>query len=189
MSIKKYILILPSVLLATINLLAQSGISGQSNYTNGNSNAAALGINVPVGEFSKTHIAGIGLAYSWSHHRFGNLNTVPKKLIGFTADGSIDYYFGKKENVAGYDYHYGGYIYLHVFGGAIYNPTKKMNIRLTTGPTMGIYKGSADFGFGVNLSGSYYINNTIAIGPAIIFLKHKEAAALWVGSIRGTYSF
>jgi hypothetical protein len=186
---KKTALILLAFLFATINILSQKNISPSSNAENGKNNSVSLGINIPAGEFSQTHIAGISAGYSWSHHRFGILDAVPNKLIGFTADGSIDYYFGKKETVAGYDYRYGGYIYLHVFGGAIYNPAKKMNISLTTGPTMGLYKGSADFGFGVNLSGSYYVTNTIAIAPAIIFLKHKEAAPLWVAAIRGTYSF
>lgn len=186
---KKTALILLAFHFATIKVLPQKNISPAPNAENGKNNSVSLGINIPVGVFSKTHIAGISAGYSWSHHRFGNLDALPNKLIGFTAGGSIDYYFGKKETVAGYGYRYGGYIYLHVFGGAIYNPNKKMNITLTTGPTMGIYKGSADFGFGVNLGGSYYITNTIAIAPAIIFLKHKEAATLWVGAIRGTYSF
>jgi hypothetical protein len=186
---EKTFLILITALFVSIKLLAQSDTSRLQNYTNGKSNAAAFGINIPIGEFSKTHIAGISLSYSWSHHRFGNLKALPKKIIGLTANGGADYYFGKKETVAGYNYRYGGYVYLHAFGGAVYNPCKKGSITLTGGPTMGIYKGNADFGFGVNLGGSYYLTNRIIVLPGIIFLKHNKAAALWVGAILAAWTF
>jgi hypothetical protein len=189
MCMRRTVFIVIACLFATIKILAQDSVPGSPNYIKGKNNAGAFGINIPVGEFSKTHIAGIGLDYSWSHHRFGNLKVLPKKLIGFTAKGGIAYYFGKKETVAGYDYRYGGYLYLHAFGGAIYNPCKKGNITLTIGPTLGIYKGSADVGFGVNLGGSYSLTDKIALRPEIIFLNHHEAAALWVVTMRAVYSF
>jgi len=172
-------------------MLAQTDnlVVAAQNYTNGKDNAASFGINIPVGEFSKTHFAGIALDYSWSHHRFGSLKALPKMLIGFTANGGIDYYFGKKETIAGYEYRYGGDIYFHLFGGAIYNPCKKGNITLTAGPTLGIYKGRADAGFGINIGGSYSLTDKIAITPGIICLKHNDAASLWVAAVRGTYSF
>lgn len=179
---EKSVLILTAVVLATINITAQTN-------TNGKSSEAIAGVTIPVGEFSKTHIAGINLGYSWSHHRFGYLEALPKKIIGLTADGAIDYYFGRKEKVAGYNYHYGGYLYLRAFGGIIYNPFTKGNISLTTGPTMGIYKSTAAIGFGLKLEGSYYLTNSIAIMPAIIFLKHNNTAALWVVAMQAGYSF
>jgi hypothetical protein len=186
---KKTVLILTACFLVTIELLAQSNRSIAKNYTSGKSNSAALGINVPVGEFAETHFGGISLEYAWSHHRFGNLKALPKRIPGFTANGSIDYYFGKKETVAGNDYRYAGYIYLHVLGGAIYNPCKKINIALTAGPSVGIYKGNADAGLGVKLSVNYFFTDKIAFSPGIIFLKHNNAAALWVIGIRASYSF
>jgi hypothetical protein len=67
-----------SVLLLTALVLATNDITAQTN-TNGKSSEAIAGINIPVGEISKTHIAGFSLGYSWSHHRFGNLNALPKK--------------------------------------------------------------------------------------------------------------
>jgi hypothetical protein len=179
---KKTVLIFIAALSAGINIAAQTN-------TNGQSNTAIAGINIPAGEFSKTHIAGISLGYSWSHHRFGKLEALPKKIIGFTANGSMDYYFGKKEIVAGYHYRYRGYINLHAFGGIIYNPFKKGNITLTTGPAMGIYKNSTDFGFGLRLDVNYYFTNAIGIMPGIIFLKHTNATAIWVIAIRFAYCF
>jgi hypothetical protein len=189
MSMRRTVFILIVSLFATIKVLGQDGKPVSPNYTKGKNNASSFGINIPVGEFSKTHFAGISLDYSWSHHRFGNLKALPKKLIELTANGGIAYYFGKKEMVAGYDYRYGGYLYLHAFAGAIYNPCKKGNITLTTGPSLGIYKGSADVGFGIKVGGSYSITDKIALRPEIIFLKHHEAAPLWVVAMRAVYSF
>ena len=186
---RRTVFIVITSLFASAKILGQDGKPVSSNYANGKNNAAMFGINIPVGEFSKTHFAGISLEYSWSDHRFGSLMVLPKKLMGFTANGGLAYYFGKKETVAGYDYHYRGYLYLHVFGGAIYNPCKKGNITLITGPTMGIYKGSADVGFGINLAGSYSFTDKISLRPGIIFLKHHEAAALWAIAIGAVYSF
>ena len=189
MSKKKTVLILTASLVITIKVLAQANNPAAQNYTNGKNNAALFGINIPVGEFSKTHYAGISTGYTWSHHRFGNLQALPKKIIGFTAEGSFDYYFGKKETIAGYDYRYGGYIYLHAFGGAIYNPCKRGNISLTTGPTLGIYKGSVDAGYGAKLGGSYPVTDKIEIVTGIFFLKHNDAAVLLAVSVQIGYCF
>lgn len=181
---KKMVFLIVVGIAASNIMLAQVDTS---DTPKGKNNAASLGINIPVGEFAETHIVGISLNYSWSHYRFGKLNKVPKKLIGFTANAGIDYHFGKKENIAGYDFRYGSYIYLHVFGGVIYNPCKQGNIGLTTGPTLGIYKGNADLGLGVNLNGSYYFNDRIALTPGVTYMKHDKANALWVTSIKATY--
>jgi hypothetical protein len=156
---------------------------------NGKQYAVSFGINAPIGEFAETHVAGIGSHYSWSNHRFGKLNASPKKMIGFTANGGIDYYLGKKVKVTGYDFKYGGYLYLHAFGGLIVNPTRKDNITLTTGPTFGIYKGNADAGLGVTLTFSSYVTDKIAVTPAVIYMKHDNTNALWVASVRATCNF
>ncbi|MEI9810574.1 MAG: hypothetical protein WDO16_23385 [Bacteroidota bacterium] len=124
-----------------------------------------------------------------SNHRFGKLVVLPKKWIGFTANGGIDYYLGKKAEVAGYDFKYGGYICLHALGGIMYNPGKKTNVTLTTGPVMNIYKGGADAGLGVLFNGSLYITDKIAVTPGIMYTKYAEANALWAASIKATYIF
>ncbi|MDP4264289.1 MAG: hypothetical protein Q8941_17295 [Bacteroidota bacterium] len=174
---------------AAIQLPAQSGSSIPSPEIKGKNNAVSFGAILPIGEFSRTHFAGVAVNYSWSHHRFGQTGNQPGKLIDFLADGGMNYYFGKNETVAGYKYKYGGYIYLHAFGGAIYNFSKKGNIALTGGPGMGIYKGGHDWGLGASLSGSYYVGTAIAFTPEIVFFKHNEAAALWSGGIRAAYMF
>ena len=195
---KKTVFVFIAGIFATIQLKAQPGKSNETNDSLGLNNSVCLRINVPVGEFSETHFGGIGLHYSWSHHRFGKSRVLPKKLIGFTAHGGIDYYLGKKETIAGYPYRYGGYVYLQAMAGAIYNFCKKNSlanpgvrgiISLTTGPTLGIYKGNADIGFGLNLDGGYYLTNRIALIGGILFLKHSKAAPLWVSTIEAAFSF
>lgn len=182
---KKMVFLIVVGIAASNIMLAQVDTS---DTPKGKSNTASLGVNIPVGEFAETHIGGISVNYSWSHHRFGKLNKLPKKLIGFTANGGLDHYFGKKETVSGYDFKYGSYVYLQVFGGAIYNPCKDGNITLTTGPTIGLYKGNTDFGFGVNLNGSYYFNDRIALTPGVIYMKHNKTNTLWVVSMKATYN-
>ena len=54
---------------------------------------------------------------------------------------------------------------------------------------MGIYKGNADAGFGVKFSGNYFFTDKIGAGTGIIFLKHKDAAALWIAGIWTAWSF
>ncbi len=172
-------------LLISWTMFAQTGQS----TTGTASNVVAAGIHIPFGEFGETHLAGISLNYSWSQSRFGRMGVLPKKLIGFTTDAGIDYYLGKKEKTAGYYFKYGGYTYLHVAGGIIYNPCKKGNISLTTGPSVGIYKGSGNVGFRVGLNGSYYLNTRLGLSPGVIFIKHREANALWAATLMASYNF
>lgn len=165
---------------------------------NGCRHAVSIGINVPIGTFAESHIAGINSSYSWSHQRFGYLQAKPRKLVGFTIDGGIDYYLGKSITEAGYDFTYGNYLYLHTFGGIICNPGKKnrqkgylckTNIRLTAGPAMGIYKGNADVGYGIKLSGSYYLTEKLAITPGMMFMKYALTRSLGAAMIGITCNF
>ena len=138
--------------------------------------------------FSKSHIAGAGIDYSRSRHRFGR-NISPRRLIGFIVNGGINYYTGKRIKTAGYDFRYGGYLNLYTMPGIIYNPVKNGNISLTAGPALNIYKGSANAGIGINLLSNYFVSKNIAIGPGIIYKKHTNTDALWAGTIRASYIF
>ena len=50
---------------------AQQEDNLKSTIHRGSSHLASLDIDLPVGEFAKSHFAGVGLNYSWSNHRFG----------------------------------------------------------------------------------------------------------------------
>ena len=156
----------------------------------GNLHILSAGILLPVDEFSLTHVVGMGVSYSWSNRRFGYLKVLPKRIIGFTADAGLKYFMGRKEEVvAGNEFRYGNYLYLHAFGGMIYNPLKEGNLKLLAGPAMGIYMGHGEFGWGGQLEGSYYLNERISLSPALFLFKHKEANALFSAMLKFDYSF
>ena len=154
----------------------------------GESNAIAFGLYLPFGVFSKSHIAGVGIDYSWSRHRFGR-NILPGKLTGFIVNGGINYYTGKKITTAGYGFRYGRYLNFYAMPGILYNPLKNGNIALTAGPALNIYKGSANVGIGINLLGNYFLSENIAVGPGIVYKKHTNTDALWAATIRASYIF
>ena len=152
------------------------------------SHAVAFGIYLPLGTFSKSHIAGAGIDYSWSHHRFG-VGVSSAKPVGFIINGGVNYYLGKTITTAGYDFRYGGYLNLYAMPGIIYNPVKNGNIALTAGPALNVYKGSANAGIGLNFFTNYFISENIAIGPGVLYKKHTNTDALWAVTIRATYIF
>jgi hypothetical protein len=182
-------------ILLTINIMIAGTAIGQSqrpkrhNHPSGKVNAVSLGVNLPLGNFSSTHSIGAGANYSWSDHRFGGMDVKPVKPIGFTANGGVIYYFGKKETVSGYTYDYHSYIFIHAYAGAIYNPWRKGNIILTAGPALGIYNGHTQFNIGSSLEGSYYLHGKIAITPGIIMMKESGADPLWATSLKATIAF
>lgn len=163
--------------------------SEQNVHPAGKSNIISAGIHIPIGEFSSTHDIGLGIEYSWSHHRFGRINEIPLNSIGFATNIGANYYFGKKEMIGVYPFEYSDYTFLHMHGGIIYNPGKKANISLTAGPALGIYSSHTQFNIGANLKGSYYVNKNIAIAPVITIMKESKSDPLWAMAIQAGFSF
>ena len=174
------------VLLIVLNSFAQAG--EYKLAPQGKSHLTSLDIHLPLGVFARSQFAGAGLNYSWSNHRFGTYVS-KTKLIGFTANAGGDYYFGRRIRTAGYPFEYGGYLYGWLMIGMIANPWSFTHLTLTAGPTVGIHKGNADMGMGVNLFGNYFLNKKIAVGPGITYKKHPDTEGLWTGSVRISYLF
>ena len=147
------------------------------------SNGVSVGINIPVGNFSSTHIIGIGVEYSPLRHTF---QLFKLKHLALTYNSGVAYYIGKKETVSNYPYKYPGYIFIHAFGGVLYNPVKSGSVSLTAGPALGIYNGNTRFNFGSKLEASYYISKNVGIGPGIILMKEPGATSLWAASFKAT---
>lgn len=143
--------------------------------------ALSAAVNLPVGDFSSTHRIGIAFDCSPSRHLLGLMK---QKKMAFTYSGGVAYYVGKKETVSNYPYKYPGYVFIHGFGGLLYNPFKKAGFALTTGPALGIYNGNTQFNIGAKLEASYSITTSIAIGPGILLMKEPGANALWSMAIR-----
>ncbi len=156
----------------------------------GYSKSVSVGVKIALGEFSATHPIGVGANFTWSKNRLGLMDKKPSKAFGFIADGGIDYYFGTKETVSSFPYQYNNFIYLHTYAGIIYNLCKKGNINLTTGPALGLEGGYTTFFWGANLGGAYYVNEKIAITPAIQFMKDPESYdPLLSIAIKGSWAF
>ncbi len=138
---------------------------------------------IPVGEFSDTHVLGFGVAIAPSAQQ---LSLFRKPKIGFTYNAGFDYYLGKNVTVSSYPYKYPGYFFIHAFAGAIYNPTKEFDIKLTAGPALGIYNGKTNFNIGSKLNLNYHFNNTIAIGTGLNMMKESGADPIWSVSLGAT---
>jgi hypothetical protein len=149
-------------------------------------------VNLPLGEFSSTHLGGIGLGYAPAIHGFRMVqrdSLLLKKKTAFHYNGGLAYYPGKNETVSGHDYKYPGYLFIHAFAGVLYVPVSKAEIKLTAGPAIGIYNGNTRFNVGSKLEASYYINTRISAGPAIIMMKEFGSDPLWAGSLKIAMDF
>jgi hypothetical protein len=183
-----------SILLSSYLLIAGMAI-GQSqrpkkhNHPSGKQHLVSIGAIIPSGNFSNTHGIGVATNYSWSDHRFGRMDVKPVKHFGFTANGGVEYYFGKKETISGYTYDYHRYIFIHSCAGAIYNPSGKTNFIMTAGPALGMYNGHTQFNIVTCLEGSYYFREKIAITPGIILMKESGADPLLSASLKATIAF
>jgi hypothetical protein len=173
-------------LLITLNLAAQE--KPKVALPVGKDHLASFDLHLPLGVFARSQFGGVGLSYSWSHHRFGD-NVFPSKLIGFTFIAGGDYYFGREVETAGRPFKYGGYIYSYLMAGIINNPNEFLNLSFTAGPTVGIYKGNADLGAGVNLFGNYFFEKNLSLGLGVTYKKHPGTDVLWTGTLRFGYVF
>ncbi|MEK7224450.1 MAG: hypothetical protein AAB221_02060, partial [Bacteroidota bacterium] len=80
----------------------------------GSDHIVSFGINLPLGDFSSTHLVGFDIGYSPGTHVFG---LVKNKHFAFTYNGGVAYYAGKKETVSSYPYKYPEYLFVHAFAG------------------------------------------------------------------------
>jgi hypothetical protein len=173
--------------LATIISFGQPN-ADKKEYT-GYSNSIGLNLSLPLGDFSNTHSFGLGLNYAWSNDRFGKRSARPENPVGFTFNAGVDYYFGKTETTGTYTYDYPGYTYFHAYGGIIHNPCTNGYIDLTAGPVLGVWDGGSEFGFGINLGGSFGICRNFGVNPFVTLMKHSDSDPLYTIGIRGHYNF
>jgi hypothetical protein len=176
--------------LVLLNLLITLNLSAQEKpkvvLPVGKDHLASFDLHLPLGVFASSHFGGVGLSYSWSHHRFGD-KVSPSKLLGFTLNTGGDYYFGRRVKTAGHPFQNGGYINTYLLAGIVNNPRNDINVSFTAGPTLGIYKGNADMGAAVNLFGNYFFEDNLSLGSGVTYKKHTAADALWTWTIRFSY--
>ena len=151
-------------------------------------NSIGFYLGIPMGNFASSHTIGFGLDYAWSA-RNHKKDSVSDKLIHFAGNGGLNYHGGKKTTTAGNEVTYGGYTTAYIMAGIDCKWTAPLVLNLAAGPVMSIYKGDADFGFGVNLFSNYSISARVATGPGLQYRKFAEANALWAAILRVSYNF
>ena len=140
----------------------------------------------PIGDFSETHVAGLGIMYSWSPHRFGKWFQKTSHRTGFIASGGIDHYMGRKDD---FGFRYFGLTYIQALAGIVYTPRANGNINLATGPALSIYKGDHRTGVVTRLGGNYFLNNNFAFDYSLRYIKHHNENARWIFGLGGAYCF
>ncbi len=167
-------------------LLLGIGYCSVSAQVKSGNTALSIGINIPVGNFSNTHLIGIDADYSPARHRFGLFKL---NHIAFTYSGGGSFYFGKKETVSGYPYKYPGYIFIYGLAGLLYNPARNFSFILYAGPGLGIYHGHKRFTIGSKLEMNYDIGEKFSMGPGIFMMKEPAANPLWSATLKTTMRF
>lgn len=153
----------------------------------GRSHLVSLTGQLPLAAFQQSHVAGAGLAYSWSPGRFGK--TVVNKKISLLTMGGGDLFFGKNVETAGQHFSYGAYSHFYLMAGPLYQTVPGLQLSVLGGPGMGLYKGNTELGATALFQVNYFFNGQYAIAPALQWRKDKNEEALWSLSIRASYAF
>lgn len=171
---RKTQIILLVLLESFLNLQAQS--KNENLPTHFKSNLLTFGADIPIGDFSNTHLAGISFEYARSKNRFGIVPAGSKERIDFVYGGGAAIYFGKKETVSLYTYEYPAYLFIKASAGVLYKPGIKSVFTIAAGPAIGIYNGNTQFNLNSKLEGSYFFSGKLAITPGIVLMKEMTVA-------------
>lgn len=187
---KKNIVLFLAGCMLTTGSMAQTNkpAANTAQPSKGMSNKVSLGISLPIEAFKRSHSTGIAIEYMRSQNRFGQ-NSLTRPLIKFAMNGGISYHPGRTTVTAGYPFSYGNYLNIYTLIGIDYKPSVPININLTTGPLMSIYKSNIDLGAGISFFSDYYLSDRVAVGPGLFFRKFGKTDALWSGTIRASYAF
>jgi hypothetical protein len=142
--------------------------------------ALSLSVYAPLGDFSNTHFPGTGLSYSGGDRKTGLLRI---KHLGWNYEGGFNYYFGRRETVSGYNYHYRNYSFLFASAGLIFR-IKKVTAGAYIGPGLGIYYGNKELNLTIHTALSYRLNKEYDLSLGLFSMQEKKADRLWSGCVR-----
>lgn len=168
------------IYIAVLLLLAVSCLKAQSPVP-GSRQELSAGLQLPVSNFSETHLVAAGVQYTITNHRLGI--TQPKSIIGWIGSIGVDYYLGRKDKEAGHSFKNGNYLHSRLLGGIIANPSAQTQVSLQAGPGWGIYQGTHAINVCSALNGTYYINEQWGIAARLMMIKEKGAQILWTPGI------
>ena len=154
-----------------------------NNAAKGFEHEASLQVLRSLGEFGETHPYGVRLAYRHSKHRFGQLDSVPRKRIGLIYGAGFSWLDGRVENLQDVPpYRYGDFIHLFFFGGAQYRICRNGELSIQAGPALSRYSETTRYNWYAGVNGSFRLNSRWGIQGGFDFFKEKGAA--WVATAR-----
>jgi hypothetical protein len=146
-------------------------------YSQQNKIRLASSIQIAIGDFSVTHIAGLNADILF-------VKPDSTKNIRIVYKAGITYFFGKNQITSGYDYKYPGYLNIEAAVGLRKKMTEKINLQLTAGPAIGFYNQSTRFILVSELTADYKLNEKFLLGPLVKLLKETGANALWIAGVK-----
>jgi hypothetical protein len=150
-------------------------VYAQSRHAN--SNEAALDLQLPLGDFTATHLFGAGLSYQ--------LQPEWRKKLSFRMLGGFECYFGKNERVSTYyNFKNGSYFVLFALPAAQLRLSKKFYLAIHAGPAVGIHLNNLHLNMMSSVRLFYRVSNKLLVGPVVYYLKEGGAEALWSAGIR-----
>jgi len=187
LSVKKFVIIL---ILSPLSFFSKCQETGRKvNIPSGKNHTSSIGIILPLGDFTSTHFLGLSTEFSFSNHRFGRLENVPSKKIGWLVSGGCDLFFGKKEIIATATYKYPIYIVPYLGGGIILNPGKRTSFSLIAGPALSVYSKTTRLNFRSTFQYNYSISKFINAGIRLTITKESISEPLWSSSVFVGYVF
>lgn len=183
-SLKPFLICILFICILPSSIFAQAKKDSTREF--GYSSQLSAGVSFPAAVFADTHVIGAGIDYSWSNGRFGRFDKRFKKPVGFTAAAGADYFLGKTDN---YNFQYRNYLYSYAYGGLIFNSGRRSSVSLLAGPSLQTYTKVTDLGYGITLRGAYCLKENMAISPALMYMKHQQADALWAAGVRFYFYF
>ncbi len=139
---------------------------------------------IPLAHFGDTHYPGLTASYIRITTRQKAGEPFKHKKTGWIAAASLSHYFGKKESIGQNRFRYKHYSLIDVQGGMTWQPLKKINLSLRTGPGLGYYNSIFRFTVNGQLQGSYSVGPKTIITPGCAFIKEPGSDALWITSLQ-----
>ena len=138
---------------------------------------ASGAINIPLGDFSTSHWIGIGAeVFSIKY----DCDTGKQKMVSITYKAGASYYFaGQRQVVNRYSYDYPSFFYTYASAGILFRPYQRLNVAVTAGPALSVYKKISRFNIAGGIDASYFIHCNMSVGPTLFMIKETGADPLW----------
>jgi hypothetical protein len=178
------------ILLLTVCLTLPVFSQDGNNAKKGFEHEVSLQFLRSLGEFGETHPYGARLAYRHSKHRFGLLDTLPGKRIGFVYGGGLSWLNGRVEERQNLpSYRYDDFICLFFFGGVQYRICRNGELSLRAGPALSRYSETTRYNWYSGANGGFQLNSRWGIQAGFDFLKENRSAWLAMAQLGMAYSF